>query len=188
MKNLRTTGFMNRTKTYLGWTRNHGLTQDWKEDRYCNGGNLPGAYIIGNTLRYKDLEWYDALKDSEPKEEALRNKAIMEGLINEDDESSNNGWRRRNGYEITNNDQEERDYENEHNNEERCELFNNHELPVRNIRIFEMIKNSFGQDEEYMAIQEDEYDDLARTSNDACRAYQEIFCIMEEGWMVTRAE
>ncbi|GJU02578.1 hypothetical protein Tco_1432957 [Tanacetum coccineum] len=67
-------------------------TFSWKEDGYCNGGNLPGAYIVGNTLRYQDLEWYDALKDNELKDEALRNKAIIEGLIDEDDESSNNGW------------------------------------------------------------------------------------------------
>ncbi|GJY66943.1 hypothetical protein Tco_0469181, partial [Tanacetum coccineum] len=53
-------------------------TYSWKEDGYCNRGNLPGAYIVGNTLRYQDLEWYDALKDSELKDEALRNKAIME--------------------------------------------------------------------------------------------------------------
>nr|GEY01127.1 hypothetical protein [Tanacetum cinerariifolium] len=66
---------------YLEWP-----TCSWKEDRYCNGGNLPRAYIVGNTLCYQDLEWYDALKDSELKDEALRNKAIMEGLIDEDDE------------------------------------------------------------------------------------------------------
>ncbi|GJZ69202.1 hypothetical protein Tco_0632752 [Tanacetum coccineum] len=131
-----------------------------KEDGYCNGGNLPGAYIVGNTLRYQDLEWYDALKDGELKEEALRNKAIMEGLINEDDESSNN-------------------------DEERCELFDNHELPVFTIRRFEMIKYSFGQDEEYVVFKEDEYDDLTRTSEDACRAYQEIFRMMDEGWMTS---
>ncbi|GKF83542.1 hypothetical protein Tco_0245198, partial [Tanacetum coccineum] len=53
---------------------------------------------------------------------------------------------------------------------------------------FEMIKYSFEQDDEYVAVKEDEYDDLARTSDDACRAYQEIFCMMDEGWMVTRAE
>ncbi|GJW44903.1 hypothetical protein Tco_0073702 [Tanacetum coccineum] len=68
-------------------------TCSWREDGYCNGGNLPRAYIVGNTLRYQDLEWYDALKDSELKEEALRNKAIMEGLINEDVESNNKGPR-----------------------------------------------------------------------------------------------
>ncbi|GJZ89860.1 hypothetical protein Tco_0661787, partial [Tanacetum coccineum] len=163
-------------------------TCGWRNDGYYNGGNLPRAYIIRNTLRYQDLEWYDALKDSKLKEEALRNKAIMEGLIDEDDESSNNGWRRWDGCEITNHDQEEREYENEHNNEERCELFNNHELPVCTIRRFEMIKYSFGQDEEYVAVKEDEYDDLARTSKDACRAYQEVFRMMDEGWMVTRAE
>ncbi|GKC58658.1 hypothetical protein Tco_1086256 [Tanacetum coccineum] len=66
-------------------------TYSWKEDRYCNEGNLPGAYIVGNTLRYQDLEWYDALKDSKLKEEALRNRAIMEGMIDDNDESSNNG-------------------------------------------------------------------------------------------------
>nr|GFA56869.1 hypothetical protein [Tanacetum cinerariifolium] len=65
-----------------------------KKDGYCNGGNFLGAYIVGNTLRYQDLEWYDALKDSEQKFKALRNKAIMEGLIDEDDKSSNNGWKR----------------------------------------------------------------------------------------------
>ncbi|GJS79640.1 hypothetical protein Tco_0729521 [Tanacetum coccineum] len=27
-------------------------TYSLREDGYCNGGNLPGAYIIGNTLRY----------------------------------------------------------------------------------------------------------------------------------------
>ncbi|GJR87150.1 hypothetical protein Tco_0211161 [Tanacetum coccineum] len=63
-------------------------TCSWREDGYCNGGNLPGAYYIGNSLHYQDLEWYEALEDSELKNKALRNKAIMEGLIS-DDESSN---------------------------------------------------------------------------------------------------
>ncbi|GJZ68801.1 hypothetical protein Tco_0632351, partial [Tanacetum coccineum] len=58
------------------------------EDGYCNGRNLPGAYVIGNSLHYQDLEWYEALEDSELKDEALRSKAIMEGLIS-DDVSSN---------------------------------------------------------------------------------------------------
>ncbi|GJW96826.1 hypothetical protein Tco_0178634 [Tanacetum coccineum] len=37
----------------------------------------------------KNVPW--ALKDNELKEEALRNKAIMEGLINDDVESNNEG-------------------------------------------------------------------------------------------------
>nr|GEY02921.1 hypothetical protein [Tanacetum cinerariifolium] len=71
------------------------LTCSWKEDGYCNRGNLPGAYIVGKTLRYQDLEWYKALKDGKLKEEALKNKAIMEGIIEDDDDEPNNkGWRR----------------------------------------------------------------------------------------------
>ncbi|GKD60259.1 hypothetical protein Tco_1297768, partial [Tanacetum coccineum] len=77
----------------------------------------------------------------ELKEKALRNKAIMEGLIDED--------------------------EYEHEDEERCELFDNHELSVCTVRRFEMIKYSFGDDEEYVAVKEDEYDDLMSTSKDA---------------------
>ncbi|GKC57327.1 hypothetical protein Tco_1084925 [Tanacetum coccineum] len=137
-------------------------TCGWREDRYYNGENFPGAYIIGNSLHYYDYEWYEALEDGELKEEALRNKAIMEGTIDDDDESI----------------------------DERQEICSNetHELSVCNIRRFEMIKYSFEDDEEYIAIKEDEYDDLTSTSKDACRAYQEIFRMMDEGWMVTRYE
>ncbi|GJU55525.1 hypothetical protein Tco_1229239 [Tanacetum coccineum] len=63
-------------------------TCNWKDDGYCNGGNLPGTYIIENQLYYQDYEWYEALEDSELKDEALRNKAIMEGSIKEDDDES----------------------------------------------------------------------------------------------------
>ncbi|GJV64363.1 hypothetical protein Tco_1475191 [Tanacetum coccineum] len=63
----------------------------WKYDGYCNGGNFPGAYIVGNTLRYQDLEWYEALEDGKLKDEALKNKAAMKGIIDEDDESHNEG-------------------------------------------------------------------------------------------------
>ncbi|GJV25613.1 retrovirus-related pol polyprotein from transposon TNT 1-94 [Tanacetum coccineum] len=70
-----------------------------------------------------DYEWYEALEDEKLKEDSLRNKVIMEGLIDDDDESSINGWGRWDGYEITDHDQEEREYKNEHNNEERCELY-----------------------------------------------------------------
>ncbi|GJU23368.1 C2 calcium/lipid-binding domain-containing protein CaLB [Tanacetum coccineum] len=107
-----------------------------------------------------------ALKDGKLKGEALKNKAIMEGIIE---------------------DKDNREYEMEHEDKERCELFDDHEGPVCNIRRFEMIKYSFGQDKEYFAVKENEYDDLTSTSEDACRTYQEIFHMMDKGWMVTRA-
>ncbi|GJZ62889.1 hypothetical protein Tco_0619310 [Tanacetum coccineum] len=161
-------------------------TCSWRNDGYYYGGNLPEAYIIGNSLHYQDYEWYEALKDSKLKEQALRNKAIMEGLIS-DDESSNDGRRRWESYENTYHDHDKIKYENE-THDERQELCETHELPVCNMRRFKIIKYSFGQDEEYVAVKEDEYDDFPRINEDACRAYQEIFRMMDEGWMVTRVE
>ncbi|GJR67011.1 hypothetical protein Tco_0013076 [Tanacetum coccineum] len=161
-------------------------TCSWKNDRYCNGGNLPRAYIVGYLLHYQDYEWYEALKDSELKEQALRNTIIMEGLTT-DDESSNDDWRRWESHEITYHYHDEFEYENETHNE-RPELCEAHELPMCNIRRFEMIKYSFGQDEEYIAVKEDEYSEFTNTSKEAIHAYREIFRMMDEGWMVTRAE
>nr|GEU41354.1 hypothetical protein [Tanacetum cinerariifolium] len=149
----------------------------WRKYGYCNGGNLHGAYIVGNTLRYQDLEWYEALKDIDLKEKALRNKAIMEGLISDDVESNNKGWKSWGNFRNTNDDRYEREYENDQDDEERCELFDdaNQELSICTVRRFEWIKYSFGQDVEYVVVKEDEYEDLTSTSKDACRAYQEIF-------------
>ncbi|GJT86061.1 hypothetical protein Tco_1067778 [Tanacetum coccineum] len=112
----------------------------------------------------------------------------MEGLINEDVESNDEGWKSWDEFEITNGDRNEWEYENEHEDDERYELCGNetHELPVFTIRRFKMIKYSFGQDEEYVAVKEDEYGYLTSTSKDACRAYQEIFRMMDEGWMVSQ--
>ncbi|GKC66176.1 hypothetical protein Tco_1098774 [Tanacetum coccineum] len=107
-----------------------------------------------------DYEWYNKLADGNLKEEALKQKAIYE-----------------------------KSWGDASQNEERCELFDDQERPVCNIRRFEMIKYSFGEDEEYVAIKEHEYDDLTKSTNeDACRTYQEIFRMMDGGWMVTRAE
>ncbi|GKA00112.1 hypothetical protein Tco_0672662 [Tanacetum coccineum] len=163
-------------------------TCSWREDGYCNGGNLPGAYHIGNSLHYQDLEWYEALEDSELKDEALRNKAIMEGLIS-DDESSNDCWKRWKSHEINYHDYDEGEYENETHKEghELCGI-ETREVPVCQIKRYKMIKYSFNDEEEYVAVKEDEYDDLTITSEEACRAYQEIFRMMDEGWMVTRTE
>nr|GEX54254.1 hypothetical protein [Tanacetum cinerariifolium] len=101
--------------------------------------------------------WTDT-GDSELKDEALRNKAIMEGTIDDDDESSNNGWRRWDNYEIADHDQKK-----------------------ENMKKDMKIK----RDVNCLMIMKDEYDDLTSTSKDACRAYQKIFRMMDEGWMVS---
>ncbi|GKC68643.1 hypothetical protein Tco_1101241 [Tanacetum coccineum] len=159
-------------------------TCSWMNDGYCNGGNLPGTFIIENQLHYQDYEWYEALEDSELKNEALRNKAIMDGFINDEIEELRYEQMRR--WDIYTNYDDT--YKINHDDNERNGLCEVHEPLVCTIQRFEMIKYSFGQGEEYVAIKEDEYDDLARTGNNACRTYQEIFRIMDEGWVVTRAE
>ncbi|GKC96892.1 hypothetical protein Tco_1162334 [Tanacetum coccineum] len=168
MKNLRTIGFTNGTKMCHGYTKNHGRIMD-------HGKNPHQLHIVANLSIIKlDVQNGQHVVggmmdiDSKLKEEALRNKATMDGLINEDVEPNNEGWK---------------SWDNGHEDDERCELFDNHELPVCNIRRFEMIKYSFEDDEEYVVAKEDEYEDLTSTSEDACRAYQEIFRMMDEGWM-----
>ncbi|GJZ83248.1 uncharacterized mitochondrial protein-like protein [Tanacetum coccineum] len=98
----------------------------------------------------------------------------MEGMIDDNDESSNEGWRRWDNYEITNHDNE---YKNEHGDEKRHELCDDatQEMPICTIRRFKMIKYLFGKNEEYVTVKEGEYEDLTSISEDACRAYQEIF-------------
>ncbi|GJZ49990.1 hypothetical protein Tco_0604180 [Tanacetum coccineum] len=156
-------------------------TCKWKNDGYCNGGNLPETYIIGNQLHYQDLKWYEALEDCEVKDEALRKKAIGDGFINDDDESRCELKRRWNIY--TNYDDA---YEINHEDNESKELCEVHELSVCNVRKYMMIKYSFNNNEVYVVVKEDEYDDLTITRKEACQAYQEIFRIMDKGWMVTR--
>ncbi|GKC83860.1 hypothetical protein Tco_1139577 [Tanacetum coccineum] len=105
-------------------------TCSWMDDGYCNGGNLLGTYIIGNQLHYQDLEWYEALEDIELKDEALRNKAIMEEFIKEnDDESRYEQMRRWNIY--TNYDNA---YEINHEDNESKELCEVHELSMCNYK------------------------------------------------------
>ncbi|GKE00385.1 hypothetical protein Tco_1388368 [Tanacetum coccineum] len=139
----------------------------WKEPKPVKHTCKPFNYKTGCS-KWLTCSWRNdgfSLEDSKLKEDALRNKGIMEGLIDDD-----------------NND------ESHHEADEREELCEIYELPVCTIRRFEMIKYSFEQDEEYVAVKEDEYDDLAGTNENACQAYQEIFRMMDKGWMVTRAE
>ncbi|GJX82493.1 hypothetical protein Tco_0331974 [Tanacetum coccineum] len=49
------------------------------KDGYCNRGNLPGIIQIGNMTYFQNYEWYDALEDDDLKNEALIEKAILEG-------------------------------------------------------------------------------------------------------------
>ncbi|GKE82471.1 hypothetical protein Tco_1552471 [Tanacetum coccineum] len=65
---------------------------NWNKDGYCNTGDLPRFIREGNSIRYKDYEWYETVKDDELKEDALINKRILEESINAIEESSDNEW------------------------------------------------------------------------------------------------
>ncbi|GKB78461.1 hypothetical protein Tco_0945356 [Tanacetum coccineum] len=63
-------------------------TCNWKKEKYCNGGDLPRVIWIGDMIYFKNYEWYENLKDGELKDEALNDKAILEGSKKAEEESS----------------------------------------------------------------------------------------------------
>ncbi|GJY10887.1 putative ribonuclease H-like domain-containing protein [Tanacetum coccineum] len=83
---------------------------EWNEnvpwDGYCNGGNFPGAYVIGNSLHYQDLEC--------------------------NDESSNDCWKRWKIHKIYYHDYDEGEYENETHEEghELCDYYSEDQYAV----------------------------------------------------------
>nr|GEU92046.1 hypothetical protein [Tanacetum cinerariifolium] len=140
---------------------------------------------VGYMTYFQDHEWYNDLVDGCLKEEALKQKAIYEKSWGDASQSVINfyAWLKRNSKESNNSDVQE--IEEQHKERRRD---TSHNALVCKIKRFEMIKYSFGKNEEYVAIKESEYDDLTKTNEDACRAYQEILHSMDEGWVVTRAE
>ncbi|GKC68177.1 hypothetical protein Tco_1100775 [Tanacetum coccineum] len=183
------------TKDIMGFKTYEDYKNDWI---YEWNENVPwvydkpwldnGIWKEPKPVKYTYLEWYEALEDSELKDKALRNKTIIEGLIS-DDESSNDCWKRWKSHEIYYHDYDEGEYENKTHEEghELCGI-ETHEVLVCQIKRYKMIKYSFNDEEEYVAVKEDEYNDLTITSDEACRAYQKIFRMMDEGWMVTRTK
>nr|GEW35852.1 hypothetical protein [Tanacetum cinerariifolium] len=81
-------------------------------------------------------------------------------------------------YEVDNvgHTQDNQEHEKEHRDPSTCR-----------VRRFEMIKYSFDDDDEYVAIKEHEYSEYSETNIDTCQAYRELFRIMDEGWLVTKA-
>ncbi|GKB32036.1 hypothetical protein Tco_0871437 [Tanacetum coccineum] len=174
-----------RTKTYEDYKSE--LNKEVGEPRSKDGVPYEKCDHICEPFRFKNgkTKWPTCNSNEDRfynggdlKEEALKQKAIYE----------NHGVMQvkipyANYYNNAHGEEEQED-------KERCNLFNDtaQRPPIFNIKRFEMIKYSFGQGEEYVAIKEYEYNDLTRTSDDACHAYQEIFHNMDEGWLVTRAE
>ncbi|GJT56847.1 hypothetical protein Tco_0991901 [Tanacetum coccineum] len=65
---------------------------------------------------------------------------------------------------------------------ERKELCEVHEPPICNIRKYMMIKYSFNNDEEYVAVKQDEYNDLTITRKEACQRNRYLSDMDGMGW------
>ncbi|GJS82529.1 hypothetical protein Tco_0749070 [Tanacetum coccineum] len=83
------------------WTDTRVWTKPTPVKHYCKPFNYKTGSSEWPTCNWKNDGYYCELK-----EQALRNKAIMEGSIS-DDESSNDGWRRWESHEITYHDHDE---------------------------------------------------------------------------------
>ncbi|GKC03573.1 hypothetical protein Tco_0995183 [Tanacetum coccineum] len=151
-------GSMNGTRTYHGSMRSHGLTLKFRP-------NPHRLNILASLSTIRLDVWNDqhvvgrimdtVMEETYPELTLLETDSIIKIRM------------------INHKDNEK---------EELCEV---HELPVCNIRRYMMTKYSFNNDEEYVAVKEDEYGDPTITREEACRAYQEIFQKLNEGWMVT---
>nr|GEV85173.1 zf-BED domain-containing protein [Tanacetum cinerariifolium] len=195
-KNIRMTGYISGMKTCHGYMKNHGQTMEYGRNplvlnivvnhSYSIMDILSGQFVVG---KMTDIAMAETFMKHLKLGTHSDIKICSDGMINEEEESLDETWRKWDEYENTTHDHDESDVYNdeEHEDEERRKD-TAHNAPVCKIKRFEMISYSFGQDEEYVAIKECECDDLTKTNEDACRAYQKIFRSMDEGWVVTRAE
>ncbi|GJS00886.1 hypothetical protein Tco_0317394 [Tanacetum coccineum] len=135
------------------------------EDGFRNGGELPGMVRVDYMTYFQDHEWYNDLMDGSLKDEKTFGNfheldyGLLEKLqdywwkLNEHECSPFANWRNYIRGPYANYYSNFLD-EMEHDDEERSKVFDDHERPVCNTRRFEMIKYSFRDDEEYVAIKE----------------------------------
>ncbi|GKA28292.1 hypothetical protein Tco_0714460 [Tanacetum coccineum] len=120
-------------------------------------------------LDNRNHKWYDELADGKLKEETLMHKAKVE-------ESWGIQLPVNYGADNTGYTQDYLEHKKEHHDPSTC-----------HVRRFEMIKYSLDADDEYVAIKENKCSEHSETNFDTCQAYQELFRIMDEGWLVTKA-
>ncbi|GJS02502.1 hypothetical protein Tco_0319010 [Tanacetum coccineum] len=69
------------------WTSNEEWTELMRR-RILQHWNLPGLIHESNSIRYKNYEWYDTIKDIQLNEEALNNKRVLKESMDEKEDSS----------------------------------------------------------------------------------------------------
>ncbi|GJR14394.1 hypothetical protein Tco_0797046 [Tanacetum coccineum] len=167
-------------------------------DGFCNGGELPGMVRVRTMTYFQDHSWYDELADGKLKDETLELKAKTE-------ESWGNAtlwvlkfykWLKNcfenfhkleykgNNPHLDTNRIIGRNYEasNVGGTQGHDDDMDDPEFQTCKIRRFEMMKYSFHDGEEYISIKESEHLNHSKPSLDA---YQELLCLINEGWVVT---
>ncbi|GJV19627.1 putative reverse transcriptase domain-containing protein [Tanacetum coccineum] len=155
-------------------------------DGFCNGGELPGMVQVGCMTYFQDNKCFENFYELDYN--VLVKLEECWWKVNAHEKAPFTRWENY-GQGPYANAKTKKDYDpnldNNANNagdtqdtKKEC-----HDSSVYNIRRFEKVKYSFRDDEEYVAIKENEYEDLTITSKEAIHAYQEIFRMMDEGWM-----
>ncbi|GJZ13293.1 ribonuclease H-like domain-containing protein [Tanacetum coccineum] len=156
-------------------------------DGFCNGGELPGMVRVGCMTYFQDHKWYDELADGEnysrgPYANTKTEKTYDPYL------DINRIFGRNYGANNAGDTQDRQEHKKEHEgNKHTVSSKPTHDPSIYQVKRFEMIKYSFDADDEYVAIKEHEYFDHSRANIDSCQAYRELFCITNEGWLVTKA-
>ncbi|GJY99763.1 hypothetical protein Tco_0517193 [Tanacetum coccineum] len=184
-------------------------------DGFCNRGELPEMVRVGCMTYFQDHKWYDELVDGKLKlKSSFKNFHELDHDVLVKLEEC---WWKVNAHEVAPftrwenygqgpyaNAKTKRAYDpyldincifgrnyganNTGNTQDNQELKKEHHDPsTYRVRRFEMIKYSFDADDEYVAIKEHECSDHSKTNIDTCQAYRELFCIMDEGWLVKKA-
>ncbi|GJY74433.1 hypothetical protein Tco_0478864 [Tanacetum coccineum] len=185
-------------KTYEEYELNNNMTRDLEEpysyiNGFCNGEELPGIVRVGRMTYFQDHKWYDELTDGKLKEEALMHKARFKDLwgditpgwkVNAHENAPFARWENHSygpyantkiektydpcfdinrifgrNYEANNvgNTQDIQEHKKERHDPSICQVIR-----------FEMMKYSFDDDDEYVAIKEHEHSDHSKTNIDAC--------------------
>ncbi|GJV93511.1 hypothetical protein Tco_1541324 [Tanacetum coccineum] len=162
---------------------------------FCNGGELPGMVRVGCMTYFRDQKWYDELADGKLKEETLAHKAKVKGSWGDTTLGVMKfcAWLKisfENFHELNYDvgktgrmlveelyvgDTQENQGHDEHKDNPTPEP------SICKIRRFKMMKYSFNDDEEYIAIKEFEY---LNHSKDSLDAYRELLRLINKGWVV----
>ncbi|GJR77428.1 hypothetical protein Tco_0089793 [Tanacetum coccineum] len=151
-------------------------------DGFCNGGELPGMVRVRTMTYFQDHSWYDELADWQTKRRTLRIEGFKTDRIH--GEKLNFLGIKGNNPHLDTNRIIGRNYEasNVGGTQGHDDDMDDPEFQTCKIRRFEMMKYSFHDGEEYISIKESEHLNHSKPSLDA---YQELLCLINEGWVVT---